>query len=240
MSDSKIIDLNTNLGAEKDLFTPSFTLKTEGKQGVNHPVKTAKFAGKQEIEKITLEQLKFQNFDTTLEEKYINTYPEPEQLEYYKEISKRLKEQVSKGNENWIEMFKDNEKCGHIIEKLESLNDGLSRDLQKVRSAHQELIQTYNQLTEKFTIKQKIKKMNYNRLREKELKEQKQTNIIYRKELQSKQKSPVTEVMLKKMIDMRNSGKKYAEIASTLSISTATVSKHLKRNRDKLTEFQEQ
>lgn len=45
--------------------------------------------------------------------------------------------------------------------------------------------------------------------------------------------------MINKMINMRNKGKKYTEIASALDISTSTLSKYLKQNRDKLDEYNE-
>lgn len=226
-----------NLEPETDLFTPSFTLRTECERGVNHPVKTAKFTGKQEIKNFTLEELKFQNFDVTLEEKHIKSYPETEQLNYYRDVCKQLKKELLSVSKNWMEMYKDNLKCGRTIETLKALNHGLEQELNKTKAEYKELEKYQNELLKKWSVKRKVRQMAHSYLREKELEEHKQTNKVYKKELQAKQKSPVTDAMLTKMINMRNAGKKYADIASTLNISTATVSKHLKRNQDRLTEF---
>jgi len=239
MSDNKIIaNLNPEITPEADLLAPSFTPQIEGEQSANHPAKTAKFTDMNELKKITLEELKFQNFDPTLKEKYIKTHPESEQLEYYKKVCNYLKEEIAKGSKSWSEMFQDNLKCGQNIEELKALNEGLQAELQKLETVHQELKKNYEEITQKRTIKRRIKQAAHNYLRDKELHEQKQTNKVYKKELQKNQQSPVTDVMLSKMINLRNSGKKYTEIATALNVSTATVSKHLKRNTDKLTEFQ--
>lgn len=121
----------------------------------NRPAKTAEFAGEQGIMKpktehdIFLDHLKFENYDPNLSEEFINSYSEPEQLIYYKEVCSYLKKELSSGWQYYSEMYDDNVECGRTIVKLESANHGLKAELTESVKKYQDLLKKYNELTQK-------------------------------------------------------------------------------------------